>query len=795
MGGALISANRVRIGDYFGAVSHPHVSFNILADDVWRVCLQRGGVSGLRRYQLDNGSLEKGVADDHKLPAAAIGLSYRPTYPVDWNTLVNWGNPTNTVAEVPNLFNDGGTGLEHIDATPNPVTPYIYQATHTIALNQAHILRLSFAKLPEPSSGQPKQISLFRYEWGGVWRYEIRDEQTRLRRLTAKYTNALSDELDALIALQVPTPTQQARMGEIQSLIFEIDQSLSLPTGHRDQFHEPATLVFMAEPRGVVRIECLETGQFESVTVPSLLKARLKTDSPTTNTVWAASRPTIKAYGGVFAWQVGRPQFATVGTMKLGRFAAGFAAGTIPTRGQWDVSFPGTNVSFENVHIEADPTPPLWTVNGQADPPQIDEFVATLTGNGLYTPFLYSAQAFKPASPRIGTADVVWDSDNYLIFDTSAIMDVTPSCERDGRRMSFTVVLRCIDNADGTNQLGAWKDCHDRTVYIESNGVLICSLGIIKNVVYNSMATVSVGTDNDFARKVANAAPGATLTMEVGDAWSILDDDLMPDDPIGDGLWLSDYIRTVLQGAGFYIPELGGIPSSEFVLGKKLGRRLPRAAMGENFAVRPGAGTRRSDFLHDLITKYGNGLELWWDSAAVRWVLDFPPTAIKASFSSAPTTPVPYRIEAPLDIVHDYSDTYNIISVQGVNDENGQPIVRTWTVWEGFKAPNNYVYVGRIKRMPTVQDDALRTADDVLIVLRNMVAKYTRAGRFAQFSTWYIENLFPGDRVLVDGVLGEIERIGSGGIAGRAVMVDGRRWSGKMQPVVRLLQTGEKPNG
>ncbi len=795
MGGACITANRVRIGDYFGAVSHPHVSFNILADDVWRAAVRRGGVSGLRRYQFDNGSLEKGSADDHKLPAAAIGLSYRPIYPVDWNTLANWGNPTNAVAEVPNLFNDGGTGLEQYDATPNPTTPYTYQAAHTIALNQAHILRVTFAKIPEPSSGQPKQISLFRYEWGGVWRYEIRDEQSRLRRLTANYTDALSSELDTLIALETPTPTQEARIGEIQSLIFEIDQSLSLPSGHQNQFHEPATLVFMAEPRGVVRIECLETGHFESVTVPSLLKARLKTDSPTTNTVWAASRPVVKAYGGVFAWQVGRPQFATVGTLKLGRFAPGFAAGTVPTRGQWDISFPGTSVSFVNVHIEPDPKPPLWTVTGATAPPQIDEFTATLTGSGLYTPFLYSAQAFAPAAPRVGTAATIWDSDNYLIFGTSAIMDVTPSCDRDGRRMSFTVVLRCVNNADGTNQLGAWKDCHDRTIYLESNGVLICSLGLIKSVVYNSMATVAVGTAAGVAAEVAKPAPGATLTLEVGDPWAILDDDLMPDDPIGDGLWLSDYLRTVLQGAGFYIPELGGIPSSEFVLGARLGRRLPRAALGENFAVRPSPGTRRSDFLHDLIVKYGNGLELWWDSVAVRWVLDFPSTVVKAAFSSALNTPIPYRIEAPLDIVHDYSDTYNIISVQGANDENGQPIVRTWTVWEGFKAPNNYTYVGRIKRMATVQDDALRTSDDVLIVLRNLVAKHTRPGRFAQFSTWYIENLFPGDRVLVDGVAGEIERIGIGGIAGRAVTVDGRRWSGKMQPVVRLLQTGEKPSG
>ena len=192
---------------------------------------------------------------------------------------------------------------------------------------------------------------------------------------------------------------------------------------------------------------------------------------------------------------------------------------------------------------------------------------------------------------------------------------------------------------------------------------------------------------------------------------------------------------------------------------------------------------------------YGMGMKLWWDGANGYWTLAFPSTTVKAAFSSNPSTAIPYRIEEDLDIIHDYGDTVNVIQVQGAPDtETGQPIVATWTVWEGFRGGSNYVYVGRRKKEPTHQDGALRTQADVNWVLRSLVKKRTRAGRFAQFQTWFIPNLFPLDYVTVDGISGQIERIGTGGITGRMfVGSDTIVWTGKMQPVVRLLQTGEKP--
>ena len=188
-------------------------------------------------------------------------------------------------------------------------------------------------------------------------------------------------------------------------------------------------------------------------------------------------------------------------------------------------------------------------------------------------------------------------------------------------------------------------------------------------------------------------------------------------------------------------------------------------------------------------------LKLWWDNASGYWRLEVPSVTVKAAFSSSPTAAPPYRIEAELDIIHDYEGTYNIITVEGGNDAaTGEPFVRQWTVWEGFRGGKNYVYVGRKRRMETVKNEGARTVDDVMWILRSLAKKHGRAGRFASFSTWYIPNLFPGDRVTCDGVVGEIESIGGGNISGKMYMgADTIVWCGQLQPLVRLLQTGERP--
>ena len=433
----------------------------------------------------------------------------------------------------------------------------------------------------------------------------------------------------------------------------------------------------------------------------------------------------------MYAWQLGRPQFATSGVLRFGPFWPP-SVFTL----ELPVSFAGQSSTPENTGIAFS----TEIVGAQR------EIVATFTGDGLSAPLLYNAEALIEAGARVVDDTVALDSNDPELADIhggSPVENIEITHEGEMRQSSATLTIR---NPHGVlPSLGPhYAGLHDRLCDLEIDAAPFMADALIKTATWN---TIREATPNQPTTFLAGAE--TRLTFEIASIWAILDEDLMQESPVLDGLRLGAALRVVLRGAGTPWSAMSGIDENA-------GRTLPKAAPGEAPAVRPQLEVSRGDYLRSLIETYGRGWRLYYSPDGA-WTFAPPDTTIKATFSSDPGAGR-YQMFDPIDLVLDYTDFVGSVAVQGADGADGLPIVRSWTWQDSYQSTNSRRYIGRIKRAATVRDEACRTPDDAASAARSLAQYRGQAGRFLGFDAFF-HLLYPGDRIIADGAQYVIKRI------------------------------------
>jgi hypothetical protein len=576
-----------------------------------------------------------------------------------------------------------------------------------IGLNQGFALRLY---IPEPPKGQSNHIWMAAWD---SWGFRIRSGSTEI--IPPNSTEWISLSL-----------------GETSDSIYD------------NWF----TVWFLPEPRGAVNV-FLEGAGMDTVDVPHVLSTR------EVGTVWGASALTLSSNGGGFVWQAGYPWFAASGVLnftdRLQEPLGGLGALSMSV--QADTSLSGTNVEINKVNYGET----LYEIQ-----------VALSTNNYRHTPFLYSAQANLAAGLRTGEMNEVWDSDDHKNNGVTIMEEAQLSCEGEMRRMRYDVTW-LIPNGQalvGITGDQRYEGLENRVATYSIDGHTCINGGLITASTQTEMKDATENLVRAYVSK-----PQTRLMTSISDAWAVFDEDEMTDFPEGDGKRLGFYLRQIIMNAGLTTTDVYNIDPNA-------GRILPRAAFGEKACVRPAEGITRGDYLRSLVDKWGMGLILYQQPSTGRWALEMPGQSITtnalnsnqpfafhnmANGGNSPTTyPGRYCILEPLDFERDFSDFYNMFRVEGNADVLGYKYAAEYIDWASINrggGPGSKTFIGRRKKFQTVQDDGLRTVDDVQWVLASLRRRYNMPGRFLPFTTYFHPALYAGATITVSGVWCQLRRL------------------------------------
>lgn len=721
---------RLKAFGYRGQPSPPPFNFNFMATGELKRAQKTGRIRSLDRLGDDSGD---GANN-------ATFLAHVLEFPEEFNVKAFWAQTLGTgdhLQEFPNAFRGALGGLGHADSSDSPVA---YQSGAGLILaNAAFTMRLF---LLEPDNDVVKP--LFQSRW---WRYQfqIRDGNAEIMRLSQSWTQAQEDALNLLLENSDLTEAEQQAIDDARALIYEDYQSLSIGRGESNAYGTAYTITFLPEPRGILNI-VLEGEKGEQVPNTAILRPRQN------GLMWPDCALELRSNQGAFLWQVGYPLFAPIGEYTIplkDRVNHYFvdSLGDFSAAGNWDETLPGTNV---DVFLD-----PINSVSANL-------VLKLTTSNPRYTPFAYSVQGNIAAGARIWDGTTAWDSDDYLESDgTTQIKDVDLQIDSEMRRMVATVTVKDTngaifgDIAGDTYSNYYYPALENRIASLAIDGVPLITNGLVKAATLTNLRKATPNTTR------AAVTKGETeIVLTICDQWGVLDEDVMDDDPIGDGKTLGAFLREILNNGGVNNEEMTGLSAAD-------GITLPRAAYGEPPAVRPAIGTSRGDYLRSLIEKFGMGWILTVSTLGI-WTFGPKSTGIVANFDTASDDMDEDRVLHPLDAVREFDECYTHFRVEGAEDVNGDVLCDEYTIWEAEgtgadrTGPPSKLFIGRRRKYPTLRDDGLRNQSDVTRAARSLAQLYgyNTCGRSWTYETHFDPTYLPGARATIDGLAVEITRVG-----------------------------------
>ena len=699
----------------WGEISPPAFAFDLTGRDLKNSAPK---ATALRRY----GKAPTTVGDADSRP---IGL------PFTFNTAsFSWSAVTGGALQAASVVG----AFAQWDTTVNVYKSYV--TSTQLSENQSFYLR---AFLYEHAQNQNSKIH--RWRWGsmsathGGFFFQVRDGRPEIAVLSREWNQNDQNTLDLLWRLSAPSIAESVQIETLQKKLYESLNSLSF--GRDSWFGNAWTLCFVPEPRGVLHVILIGGGE-EEIEIASIINTRSFVP------LWTQTPVRMDSYGGAFWMQCGTLRFARSGSMEFGPFDTGYfedALGDVTFAHNSDAQPGKTAVEFGMHEYEG------YAINFG--------FKATLRSLNLtQTPFLYGLSARLAPGERIASDEISFDTaalyqpigaDGPL--ETSPFLDVSISFDGAFNQRSARVTMRDIQ---GRTTTAAPALC-DRvaTLWIDEQPVL--TEGIIEDMRFSDMASVRQTIPGNHTHRSET-----TFDFLLCDGWKILRETFCDPPPIGDNMPLGAAARQLLKIAGFRDAQLAGIAPGA-------GKRLARAALGEDWAERPSEESTCADALRALFESYGFGWRFYQDRNGVwqmKRVVRNPALEFKSdAANNSPLTPQGrLTILQPLDVSFDSRDFYNDFTVIG--GEKGE-LRATWTSWESIRRPDWPTWIGRKKSYPVLRNSGLRTSDDVQYALRSLTWLYGRNGRRATFDSYFNTSIEPGDVFKADGLWWEV--LGSGG--------------------------------
>lgn len=756
---------RIVAKGYWGALDPPPFSFasNPGQDEIWKRLKRAEKNVNVWRYA-DGGSGDTN--------APALGLSYAEDFPDAFNSLFGWSQVTTGTNYLVQMGTTGSKGLYHSDNTANAAVAYMsYAPSLIIEKNMPFVVRGQLFKRPATQTVQRFTLRWHKYQLQivrGDSQGNGADYGIHIMRLTPSWTQTLEDELNGW---EDTTPVSDVLQGQIdarRTLIYADYQNVSGSVGEKGEFQ----LVFIPEPGGKLTIILSGEKTIDRTTVKHSVVINHRTPPGETPPVamWEAGPLTIRNNGGAFQWQAGQLRFAATGNLKVtGPFDAS----------SWDVG----DAEFNLNRSEPDNTTISASIEPVAGTTKHEIVVAFTTADTRYTPFLYGVAALIPGGARTGSSSTVWDSADHLLSTGSTCI---ADCELNvGSEMEVTWANVTVRDPNGTifnsaflgglgsGELGYdYEALENRIVDVYIDGGLFITNGIVISAAVTTVASAEPGLERT---DIARPETGALLTIY--DRWALLDE--MPCDSFvypGDGLYLNDYVRTLMLAAGEAVADVGADLTGQYLANNAFGigtpRKLPQAPPGETWQVMPSENETFGDYIRRIVDRWGMGYKTWLNgNGTYGWAIR-PTGTVIAAFHGNPTGaysdvgfPDRLTILAPLDFQRDYAEFGNFFAVEGAEGPNGVPLYSAKTVINSLNIITPSVgahyrdrrHIGRLKPWPTVKDSSLRTFSEVVWVRRSLRARYGQPGRFFAFETYCLAGyLYPGDTITANGLKGMI---------------------------------------
>jgi hypothetical protein len=707
---------------YFGELDPDALTLNYTSDAAWRRARSFGHVSGLRLLSEAEYSGRKYLKHDASEAdtAHAISLDFRLLWPEAFNVMTAWSNGVdpfnNYFREAPAQWRTG-QGLAHTDSTPDTMSTYRLdlEPTARIPENGAWALKLHLYRTPAEQTR-----TAFFITWG-AWLILIHEGGAEVARPSADYTTALQLELLDLLSIEEPTPEQQTDADDLAELIYTDRHSLSTPLGDEGWYNTPLEFVAIPEPAG--RLHLRVNGVWEIIEHSEIIT------SGQYGVLWPETYLNLRSEGGSYYWQAGYPAANPLGTMRLGRYKTG----------RWTQYNNWPNAA----NIIADENGGTVGVTNDIYAPDEGELRLSLEPDETRRrfPFLYHTSVAIEAGARDGgsAADpATWDSDDY----NKPIVDIQPSIEGVHRTTQYDVHLR----DPLTTNFGGWHLEHQVAVIV-IDGTAVLNNGLVTESVAADAAGVADLGDPELHRS------STRVINTVCDAWARLDEDVMDDAPMGDGLRVGAYVKRILINGGFY-GYVSGISDNA-------GRILPAAVGGEAPLFVPRDGITRGDYLRSIVEEWGMGLILY-PSLTGQWTLEMPSTAPLYNFTNG-GTPGAYRILRELELpreVGEYSNWFRLYST----DRRGNAIQEEFPLWKSIRNNSSRTFIGR-KKLESREVPAAKTEQDLYYVRRSIYEQFKGTPRFHAFDTSFIKGIRPGQYCTHNGVLCRIRSVGGGSIA------------------------------
>lgn len=659
-----------------------------------------------------------------------------------------------------NWIAGSGGNIAHADTIPDNGA-YIF--AHTKSDSPSHYQSVSYQVpqngaisingfIPKPSGERPI-FTIQRHRW----QLQIIAGRAYLMKQSAAWTQAQEDDMNiALEAEDELTEEQLDIVNTTRESIYDIFESLSIEPGGDGWYGTAWALSLIPEPRGAITVVLGQDGKWQEQTVedPAITKTRAS------GVLWPAGPLVLRSTEGSYFVKVGYPSYPVKGQVRTGRFEYASTTG-LPdiTTGMIADTPPGTDVSIDLEEVDSFELDNGTTVH-------ILEIVANLTtSNPRFTPYLYMADATIQAGTHTGAgSEEFWDSGD-LETDPGPIKEVQPQFEGDMRRSQYEIQIRDVNGRTFQAIGNRYEMLENRAMGQSLAGINVLPYGIVQSSQGSNMARYQ---ENQLRSVVSR--PNSTVVLRVSDQWALLEETLLTENMIvGDGKYLGAVIREGLRFVG--IPDSGMTGVS--VTG---GVRFSKGVFGEGYSHGNSDGQSVADYLREKIERYGFGDILWQSFDTGIWQFGRRKSTLaqvqgndanfihSAAQANTPTTyPGRIAILAPLDWLRETNDFYNYFRVEGAETPDGRRIVHEEYIHESISGgPSNTqsrTFIGRIKPYPTIYDDRIRTQGEAVLVARSTKERYGRPGRYASFETYYHVGLFPGDRITVDGVPCEIERL------------------------------------
>ncbi len=770
-------SSRLKLYDFVGPISSPAIARNFTADAAYREAraslgAPSGSLAGpadslppygarlanVRRLREGRDGAGKIGQEEAESGAHANALcpAFRLEFPAAFQNPDNWAPLVPGTHEyleaAPQVFPRRGEtdapGLGYLGAPGAGIGFVSGGLGIAVSRNMGWGIRV---QLPRPSRSLARP--LFQVRWG-LWTFEIAAGRAAMLLRSPSWTQSGETSLNTLLALDSPTVEQQDDIEEWRALLYDEAHPLSLNRGGGDGLYvQPFTIAWLPEARGQLNVFFgggdLHTDQLITLPVKSIVNQRIAQALPggSAPALWPGTRVTVMNNAGHFWWQAGQFHFSYPSFLEMEPLQVWtpFALPSMEWIMQADVSNASTDVTVSNVLVSS-----LWWQTRLA-----------FTGSdSRLCAFFYGASGLANSGAWAGGRTVLYDSDDHPIGGGSPVADIRPSCEGTMKRRQYEMRYRDVNGAAlaAVQALAPGLSYHSgeqRVADLEIDGVVKIKHGLVK---ISTPSDMRQGTP-DLERSAVTRGMSA-VALVITDQWSLLEDCLLSDELVFDGLRLGEAIIKLLTYAGVPPAKLTAIATE----GSAAGPPVERAALGEKWAETTGDEQSVADCARALMEHYGLKRELWIDNAAM-WQMGFRSETVRAAFTTQDAASRHYVLR-PLDMPRDAAEFSNSFRAVG-RGALGKALAWGWTVRRSIvKVGASYAkdFIGRLKRRPASHNEGWRTLGTLAWIVYSLRRTFGKPPRFYAFQSYWDDDLSPGDRVTFDTVRCEVSKISGGSL-------------------------------